>query len=348
METAAEGLAGLTLDEGWVVLGPAPPELAIGGGLFAATYIVKSSDGRMGFLKALDYSRASESPDPSILLESLTAAFNFEREVLRRCKDRGLDKVVTAIADGKIQVSAGLQGTVQYLIFELHDGDASRQSDISRRFNLAGTLRALHHIASGLGQLHGEGIAHQNLRPATVWNYGAKNKIAELGGAASRERSSTLESGPDLSYDPCYASPEILYGYQDTDWNRRCYGCDLYLLGSMVVFFFTGASATALLRAELHDKHAWDHWTGSYDDVLPYVHDAFEHVLSAFDRHIDESVAPEIRQVVAQLCNPDPRLRGHPLNKLTKGNPYSLERYISTFDLLAHRAEISYWRRRLQ
>ena len=41
--------------------------------------------------------------------------------------------------------------------------------------------------------------------------------------------------------------------------------------------------------------------------------------------------------IVEELCEPDPRLRGHPLNRFGKGNQYSLERYIAKFDLLARR-----------
>src|SRR6266851_8054785 len=211
MVTPAQSLAGLSLEGGWIVSGPAPAELAPDGGIFAATYVVETSDGRRGFLKALDYARALESSDPSVLLESITTAFNFERELLRKCRDRGLDRVVTAIADGSVRPSETIGGVVQYLIFELHDGDARRQADTSRRFDIAGSLRALHHIATGLAQLHGQGIAHQNLKPTTVWSYGKVSKVADLGQAESRERHlDDLESR--LAGDPCYAPPELLYG----------------------------------------------------------------------------------------------------------------------------------------
>jgi len=68
-------------------------------------------------------------------------------------------------------------------------------------------------------------------------------------------------------------------------------------------------------------------------------------VLRRLERHVDEVVASQVTALVAQLCDPDPRLRGHPLTRASKGNPYSLERYVTAFDLLARQAEISYWRR---
>lgn len=342
MPTPAESLIGRRLDGGWVVSDRAPAELCLNGGPFAAMYVVQTADGRKGFLKALDYAKAAASPDPSSFLESLTAAFNFERELLRKSADRKMDRVVSAITDGKLMISPSLDGLVQYLIFELHDGDARQQADITRRATLAGTLRALHHTATGLAQLHREGVAHLNLQPGTIWKYGTVNKVAELGSAASRDRVG-LDSDSDMLADPASLPPETLYGYRDPDWNRRCYGRDLYLLGSMVTFFFTGVPATALLLASLHESHSWHQWGGTYEDVLPYLHEALEHILATLSRSIDAVVAADVLAVVAQLCNPDPRLRGHPLTRLAKGNIYSLERYISTFDSLARRAEIAFW-----
>jgi hypothetical protein len=108
----------------------------------------------------------------------------------------------------------------------------------------------------------------------------------------------------------------------------------------MVVFFFTGAGVTALTRSHLHDAHAWGKWSGTYQEVLPYVRDAFGRALEQFKQAVDEDVRAELTNAVVELCEPDPALRGHPLNRLGKGNPYSLERYVTKFDLLARRAQL--------
>ena len=47
------------------------------------------------------------------------------------------------------------------------------------------------------------------------------------------------------------------------------------------------------------------------------------------------------RVILQQLCEPDPTRRGHPLERKTGGNSFSLERYVARFDFLANRAELT-------
>lgn len=78
---------------------------------------------------------------------------------------------------------------------------------------------------------------------------------------------------------------------------------------------------------------------GVFEDVLPYLRDAFGRGVKLFGEDVPEEVRGEMVEVVRQLCEPDPRLRGHPRNRAGGGNQYSLERYISKFDILAKKAE---------
>ena len=57
-----------------------------------------------------------------------------------------------------------------------------------------------------------------------------------------------------------------------------------------------------------------------------------------YHRKYPEEFTDDVTSLVRQLCDPDPRERGHPKNKIAS-TKYSLERYVSTFDLLAKRAE---------
>jgi hypothetical protein len=61
--------------------------------------------------------------------------------------------------------------------------------------------------------------------------------------------------------------------------------------------------------------------------------------LEDFAKTVPSDLREELVLAVRQLCEPDPRLRGHPGEKLGHHNPYSLERYVSKFDLLAKKAE---------
>lgn len=339
MPTPAELLAGMTLEGGWRVLELIPKSENATGGNFSAGYIVESSDGNRAFLKALDYSRALLSLDPATALQVLTEAFNFERNVLAKCKDEKLGHVVTAITDGTVRLENAANGVVQYLIFELAEGDVRKQASLGDRFEVAWSLRSLHNIAVGLQELHYRGIAHQDLKPSNVLVFNRNtSKVADFGRAAYKGHLPPHES-LNIAGDHAYAPVELLYGYTDADWNRRRLGCDLYLLGSMAVFLFTGVAMTPLIRSKLPEAFTWQNWGGTYEEVLPYLRDAFQLVVEDYRQALPPALQNDLPEIVSQLCEPDPKQRGHPKNRRTV-NSYSLERFVSRFNLLAKRAEL--------
>ena len=338
VRTPAEQLAGLSLDGGWRVLELIPRPPGATGGYFSQSYLVKDDNGRQAFLKALDYSKALRDADPALRLKRMTEAFVFERELLRRC--RSMSRIVTAIADGSVTVGNRDTDVVQYIIFELADGDIRSQADIAQRFDLAVSLRALHQIATGLFQLHRHRIAHQDLKPSNVMVFPRDgSKLSDLGRACYGGLSAPHDDD-QIPGDWSYAPPELLYGQIDPDWNRRRMGCDAYHLGSMIVFLFSGAGLTPQLLIELRDEHRMENWRSDYAEVLPYVRDAFERVVSEFWNGLPEHVRDRLVTIVRQLCEPDPTLRGHPRTRAGVGNQYSLERYVSEFNILATKAEM--------
>lgn len=336
----AEKLVGMTLDDGWRVLAKASKAPGSTGGNFSVCYIVEDPHGRKAFLKALDYSEALKSADPARALQWLTETFNFEREVLSKCKCEGLDKVVIALSDGTVRFENTSDiSVVQYLIFELADGDIRKQASISNQYDTAFSLRSLHHVATGLQQIHSHGIAHQDLKPSNILVFhGKTSKIADFGRAAYKGHIPPHENFPipgDLSYAPI----DQLYGFVDTDWNRRRFSCDAYLLGSMAVFFFLGVGMTPLLLSELPKPYSPKEWAGSFDEVLPYINEGFVSVLENYKKNLPKPLQKDLLKIVTQLCEPDPRLRGDPKER-NGANQYSMERYISRFDVLAKYAEL--------
>jgi serine/threonine protein kinase len=274
MADPASKLAGVKLNGGWIVGALIPRSPSSTGGHFSHAYHVRSGDGTEAFLKALDYTAALKSPDPARALEALTTAYNFERDLLARCAR--MDRIVKAITHGSVEVEGY---PVQYLIFELADGDVRSFMAASHRIDLAWILRTLHQVATGLWQLHRSGIAHQDLKPSNILVFNASSsKLADLGRAACADQQSphdNLNCAGDLSYAP----PELLYGHIPTDWRQRRLGCDAYLLGSMLAFFFTGLNMNALILGQLHEDHSWAKWHGTFEDVLPYVRDAFSRAI---------------------------------------------------------------------
>jgi len=344
MQAPAEQLQGRKLDQGWTVSERIERRAKATGGTFSVGYVLESPEHGRAYLKALDFSAALKSDDPSTALQAMTAAYNFERDLCRLCRERRLSRVVRAIDDGRLVVDPANPATVvQYLVFELADGDIRSQLDSIDRFDTAWALRSLHHIATGLQQLHTVGVAHQDLKPSNVLVFQNVSKVADLGRAATRGSLGPFDRLP-VAGDASYAPPELLYGWQDADWSRRRLGCDAYLLGSMVVFFFARVSMTPLVLSELHADHHWKNWGGDFAEILPYLRDAFGRALHKFVCDVPTELSTELVQLVRELCEPDPTRRGFPQD-VGNSSQFSLHRYISRFDRLASRSEYNLWRR---
>lgn len=332
-----DALQGLELDGGWTVERSLRRSRNGSGSIFSSGYEVRNRDGRTAFLKAIDFYEAGFAPDPARVLEPLIESFNFERDLLSRCRDRNLDRVVRYISDGKVMLNGH---AVQYLILELAEKDIRGQIDSLDRLDLAWQLKMLHQMATGLRQLHGSRIAHQDLKPSNVLVFGNTCKLGDLGKASHPEFSPPHEEDNSPG-DRTYSAPELLYGHVISDWKKRRFGADLYLLGSMIVFMFTRTSMTSLIQHELEHFHHWQLWKGSYEQVLPFVRDAFGRALLRVENEIPDTVRGDLMRMIRQLCDPDPEVRGHPRNR---GVPYELERYINELNLLARRAEAKAFR----
>ncbi len=340
----AERLIGLTLDGGWKVIERHSRGPSSTGGSFSVGYFVEDEKGRKAFLKALDISSALGSADPARAIQALTEGYNFERDILNLCRDRRLDKIATAIADGTTRIAdAGDAGAVPYLIFELADGDVRSQIDFSRRFDIALRLRALHHIATGLWQLHKQAIAHQDLKPSNVLVFNDNvSKITDMGRAAAQGKKPPHEIHP-VQGDLRYAPPELLFNHISDNWYVRRHGCDLYLLGSMVVYFFAGTAMTPELMNVTpvsHRPRTWSgDWTGTYMEVLPVIKKSFGTVIERLRPAIDPEFRDEILETITQLCDPDIARRGNPKARGNGAMQFSMERYVSKFNLMASKAE---------
>jgi serine/threonine protein kinase len=270
----------------------------------------------------------------------MTAAYLFEANLLRMCGDRRMTRVVRAVDQGVTLVPNCAIPTVEFLIFELADGDIRTQMAVGRHFDIAWALRTAHHVTAGLFQLHRNQVAHQDLKPSNVLTFqnASSSKIADLGRASVKGQSPGHEE-LQIPGDRGYAPPELLYGDVSTDWHARRQASDLYHLGSLIVFLFAGASMTPLLVAELPaDKH-WTRWGEPYSEVLPYIRHAFGEVMMNVAEEFPLDLKGDLSRIVRELCEPDPARRGHPKNHAARGNPYSVERYVAELNVLATRAE---------
>lgn len=336
-ENSAEMLLGLELEGGWKVIDRHKPPTRTTGGRHSIGYIVESDDGRLAFLKALDYSAAFQHPDTPRQLQAMTSAFNYERDLLDRCAR--MNRIVTALADGTVYKDSW-KYPVNYLIFEWAEKDSRTALNNVQQFDIAWCLRTLHHVAVGLQQLHYGQIAHQDIKPSNVLIFDDKmTKIADLGRASLRGHTGPFDE-LDFPGDKKYAPPELLYEHINPDWVARRLASDMYQLGSLIMFFFTRVGTTASILTNLDPCHSPAYWSGTFPDVLPYVQQAFILGLNGMKADLPNELKDYITRMISELCEPDPEKRGHPINRTQIGNEYGLERYITRLNLFAKKIEL--------
>ena len=340
-DSPAEKLTGITLEGEWRVVSHVPKPDDATGGMFSQGYIAETEDGRRGFLKALDYKKAMTGAGDSVkMLQFMTAAFDYERSICLRCREGKLDRIVRAIVDGTVRVLPDDPWDVPYLIFELADGDIRKGLDEAERFENAWAVRTLHHVAVGLKQLHGIGVAHQDLKPSNVLLFSDTGaKLADLGRCFSNSIPSPHDSF-DCCGDRSYAPPELRYRHITDGWENRRLGCDAYLLGSMIHFMFSRASMTGALLGILRPEHLPGHWSGTYQDVLPYLQASFEEILNSFGVDLPEKLRIDLLVMLRELCEPDPLLRGLRSPSAKAGGRFSLHQYVSRLHRLCTSIEI--------
>ena len=101
----------------------------------------------------------------------------------------------------------------------------------------------MHHIATGLFQLHSAAVAHQDLKPSNVLVFDHSiSKVADLGSASVKGKVNVHETGSNLLVIvptlllSCYTATVTLSGVRDAKLVTF-----FYHLGSMVVFFFVAS-----------------------------------------------------------------------------------------------------------
>jgi len=344
-DSAAHNLLGLTLKSGWKVIDKITKTANSTGAFFSVCYKVEK-DGQICFLKAFDFAKfqlMSETGKQVVdIIADMTTAFKYERDLSEHCKNRHVTKVAFVIDSGEEFLSSFSIGIVPYLIFELADGDVRSKLDFSNKLDFAWKLHSLHDIAVGLQQLHNINVSHQDLKPSNILLFNQNSKLGDLGRSMCKDMDSQYNK---MAYtgDLNYAPPEMMYGYYENDWNKRVFATDCYLLGSMIVFYFAGVSMSALLLNHLPDNMRWEKWQGSFDEIKPYLTEAFSNAITDFKSSFDdEYFSKEISQVVEQLCFPFPEQRGHPKNVANKiGSNFNLERFITRLDVLSKKAELN-------
>jgi eukaryotic-like serine/threonine-protein kinase len=346
-----EQLEGLVLDNGWKIGRLLPKEEGQTGGHFSRGYECTSTTGQQAFFKAIDLFEALS--DPGNVLAALNALADgalCEEELLKVC--RKMDRVVSALAFGTIRTFRGevLQIPVPYIIFERADGNVRHVVRASARPSQEWILRTLHHVTTGMMQLHRARIAHQDLKLSNVLHFKDRTvvKISDLGRSVRQGRAVWYDRY-DWPGDNAYAPPEVAYGFAQNEFNAQRLASDMYLLGGFACALLTAVPINAILYTALpidfRPPLFKGNYAGTFEHVLPHLQEAFDHVIQTVESHIP-ATAPHREQMlgfIRQWCEPDPRHRGHPLTRARNargGNIYDLERYASALPNLTIRAAV--------
>ncbi len=346
--TYAESLQGTILPDGWIVE-QRVQNVELSDGYNSVGYIVRRGE-ETGFLKAFDYqavllqAQAQLGFDPTEELGKLSAAFRFERDLLVEC--RRLRRVINIIDSNPAYFarSGDTSSFVPYIICEL------AQSDIRVRIReidpneIVWRLQTLHHVATGVRELHGSDITHNDLKTANVLETAEGRKIGDLGSATRRGFS---HNDADFHGDKRYAPPEILYGYRSPDWTVHHIPIDLFGIGNIACYLFTQLSLGNLMMQNLSDVHRpsfyGGSWAGTFEEVKPYLTDAFSKSLAEIETRLPPpggclDYRPELLTLLASLACPTPEDRGIGLRNGDRTR--SLERLVTRLDLMAKRAAI--------
>lgn len=346
-------LCGRDLGNGWRV-GKLLKAGPVGsGGHFSICYLAEHASGSAGFLKLFDFRSAVDAPDFMRALQSMTTAYNFERDLLDFCNNQKMKRVVVAMKHGDIEVKGVPLDRAYYIIFELADGDSRAQMEVSEKRNFAWAFRALHNVSSGLQSLHARDVYHQDLKPSNVLVFanGKENKLADLG-RSHRENVQSPNGDWAIPGFIAYAPPEQLYGFEMPDARKRRAAADLYQLGSLILFFFSGVMATPALLSYLSQEHrpaGEVGWQGDFEAVLPYLEAAFASVAEELEvtlageipeKYCDRLLRPTVR-LFRELSAPAPSDRGHYVaRRANASRPFDLQRIVSELAHLSSIAEL--------
>ncbi|MGP8216560.1 MAG: hypothetical protein ACLQQ4_13415 [Bacteroidia bacterium] len=160
--SAVHALAGKTLKTGWNVIEKAKNKPGATGGNFSVCYTVEK-DGQQGFLKAINIlSFLNEDVDLSKALAEMLNTYEYEKEILLRCNNKNLSKVSKLLEASFENFKGFMVANVYYMIFERATSDVRNHINFTGLVDNAWKLRSLHNIATGIKQLHGISISHQD------------------------------------------------------------------------------------------------------------------------------------------------------------------------------------------
>lgn len=340
--TKAHLLTGITLPGGWYLNKKHTKDKDGTGGFFSVQYEAENN-GKEYFVKVIDVEKSLKRvhlTDFSKELQSQIEAFNYEKDLLEKCRDHALSKVVRIIDANMLPVDASNTYPIPFLVFEKADGNVREFIKFQNDVDFAWKLKSLHDIAVGIEQLHSIQVIHQDLKPSNILQFKDESKLSDLGRSKTFSGNGIYDKlvmAGDRAYAPLEALPQFAF-LRPSEWLDMNLAMDSYELGNLMVFYFSDLNMTALLLNKLNKIGLTDHTT--QQEMKSYIEVCYAQCIDEIKRGIEyDEFREEIGLMINQLCNPDPNKRGDPKTLRERGSNYALHRYVAKLDLLKGKAE---------
>lgn len=321
VKTPADDLEGHTLSSGWKITKKLIKKVGSSGANFGICYLAEK-DGKTAFVKAVDFRRAFTQANFVAAIAELANHAIWEKEVMEYCRDRGMSQVVQLINHEEVllpQAAGDVTQRISCLVMEVGAGDLRGELNAANDKPESWKLYVARDIALALDQLHRRGIAHLDVKPSNVivvptdTEVGASMKLGDLGRVVRKGMPGPFDA---LLWpgDPTYQPPEKWYGYQSSQWNDNRESCDAFMLGSLLVFLFTGLAMSTLLHHHIPDAYKPALYRGHFDEpLLDVLTLAQSQVLVTYVKPaLPLPVRDELLSIISDLTNPNPEKRGDP------------------------------------
>ena len=257
-----------------------------------------------------------------------------------------MTRIIRLIDRGQYEVPAFAGdplGTVHYFAFELAASDVRKEITFGTNTQVVWKLRVLKDVALAIDQLHRGGVAHQDIKPSNILlmkpaEEAGDHKLGDMGRAVRMIRRGPFDAHV-FPGDTTYAPLSAWYGLRDAEWVDGRTSADLYMLGVLACFLFSGINLTQKQLAYVPDKLKPPVWTGAFDAVLPFLIDIHAQVLETIVSTLPEECRDDLFAIIED-SRPDPRTRGNPRARTRTGRPPGTETYVTRFAHLVKAAEL--------